>query len=908
MAGAKRKRGKDTLPRGLEIHAPLEHGQPPPGWRPKWMSSGEGSSSANAEEEPGGKRQKTAGGSSSAKATIDEGDGTAIEPASQQEAMAVETDAGKDASKDESGDEDDENMATEDENGKKRAYQGASEYMRKFMDKKDTILDYLLMHESAYTLETPCECGEGRVTCFCRECPNLTPCCEDCFILAHRNMPWHWVQHWDPEDETIVELDITALRPEHAITIGHDKHQPTQCDEALSLEGPTNFTLVHTNGIHSTRVLWCKCHRSDGLGRLEKLLASQIFPASADQPRMGFTFEVMRDFHVHTLTSKKSAYDYVTALQQKATCAIPTERQDVYRQFLRAHRVWSALVAVKRAGLEHSVNRFFPNRRPDSIVVPCFICPERGFNALLDVMDNAPQRYIHLVQLTIAADGHFGLQRFRKTDDPDDVSLLPGQGFFPTDTEYNPYLKEVVQYAEEKSTCSKFNAIDMQNKLKFKGCAITGVVGIECGRHSVFFAMVDLHKGERFANVDFALARALRQYVFSLIPEQSLNAAKFFRRILMTYDVACVFHIHLRDRFETNFPDLAPIIDAMYLLVPKMHLYGHKEDCRFKFALNFLAGAARIHGEGIEPSWAETKQSGGSTRQMNHGHRHDKINDYHNFWNWLKVEGAVNLLEDHLVEAIDQVGKMVSYFVETSRINGKERVESWAAAAEAEKSWVELESDEERKRWKSIYRIDAKKLVSQAEVYKSLEANEEALAKTRSWQSNTNLTIQWIDKGIRVQVKQSELRSSPRNMSSQDQERARSNLTEELREFRELQLRDVPALGYLIAKVEDMNVNPEKETLFLPSDLSHRDVIKRFQLKAPEPSDPFAIAIRLGECGAIELQLRKGQANDAIEQLCNVLLHGMLLLNTKNRHARGQNLNLRSMKYIRRAVDKKGTW
>ncbi len=45
----------------------------------------------------------------------------------------------------------------------------------------------------------------------------------------------------------------------------------------------------------------------------------------------------------------------------------------------------------------------------------------------------------HLVQLFLMQDGHFGLQQFQKVDDPDDVSLVPGAGFFPQDSDYLPY-------------------------------------------------------------------------------------------------------------------------------------------------------------------------------------------------------------------------------------------------------------------------------------------------------------------------------------------------------------------------------------------------------------------------------------------------------------------------------------
>lgn len=37
----------------------------------------------------------------------------------------------------------------------------------------------------------------------------------------------------------------------------------------------------------------------------------------------------------------------------------------------------------------------------------------------------------HLVMLYLSADGHFGLQRKSKVDDPDDISLLEGTAFFP---------------------------------------------------------------------------------------------------------------------------------------------------------------------------------------------------------------------------------------------------------------------------------------------------------------------------------------------------------------------------------------------------------------------------------------------------------------------------------------------
>ena len=157
-------------------------------------------------------------------------------------------------------------------------------------------------------------------------------------------------------------------------------------------------------------------------------------------------------------------------------------------------------------------------------------------------------------------------------------------------------------------------------------------------RHVFFLSAVDLQKGERwyllrapknrtitdaivcsYANADYALAYALRRYTIA----HSLSRAKFFSHIVDSYDVACQYYVHLKSRFEKNFCDLADVVDLIRLFVPKKHLDGHKENCKYRFSLNYAKGVGRGHGEGIETSWAEAKQSGGSTRQMNHGHPHE---------------------------------------------------------------------------------------------------------------------------------------------------------------------------------------------------------------------------------------------------------------------------------------------
>lgn len=48
----------------------------------------------------------------------------------------------------------------------------------------------------------------------------------------------------------------------------------------------------------------------------------------------------------------------------------------------------------------------------------------------------------HLATIFISEDGHFGLQRKKKIDDPDDIGLLDGLGLFPVEADYRKALED----------------------------------------------------------------------------------------------------------------------------------------------------------------------------------------------------------------------------------------------------------------------------------------------------------------------------------------------------------------------------------------------------------------------------------------------------------------------------------
>lgn len=106
--------------------------------------------------------------------------------------------------------------------------------------------------------------------------------------------------------------------------------------------------------------------------------------------------------------------------------------------------------------------------------------------------------------------------------------------------------------------------------------------------------------------------------------------------ITYTYDINCQYAKHLAERFAVHFPDLAEVVKVLRFLIPKLHLRGHKDDCQYKYSLNYTKCCGQTGGELIEGSWSEAKQAGGSTQEMNAGHRHDTLNDLQNDWNWVK--------------------------------------------------------------------------------------------------------------------------------------------------------------------------------------------------------------------------------------------------------------------------------
>jgi len=93
----------------------------------------------------------------------------------------------------------------------------------------------------------------------------------------------------------------------------------------------------------------------------------------------------------------------------------------------------------------------------------------------------------------------------------------------------------------------------------------------------------------------------------------------------------------MKKRFSKYFPQSAKLLDKMRGAIPKMHIKNHIEACQLLWAFNYIEHSGETCGELIETGWSEGNQAAGSTKEMNDGHRHDILDEYHGYWNWTKT-------------------------------------------------------------------------------------------------------------------------------------------------------------------------------------------------------------------------------------------------------------------------------
>ncbi|KIJ31617.1 hypothetical protein M422DRAFT_185657, partial [Sphaerobolus stellatus SS14] len=113
--------------------------------------------------------------------------------------------------------------------------------------------------------------------------------------------------------------------------------------------------------------------------------------------------------------------------------------------------------------------------------------------------------------------------------------------------------------------------------------------------------------------------------------------------IVISYDIACKYHIHFHKQISNSDYPLMTLKQRRQLaakevvwLVPKFHLAAHVENCADRFSFNWTKNVGRTLGESVETIWANLNGLALSTREMGFGHRRDAITNAMLAWNWRK--------------------------------------------------------------------------------------------------------------------------------------------------------------------------------------------------------------------------------------------------------------------------------
>ncbi|KAK7019979.1 CxC2 domain-containing protein [Favolaschia claudopus] len=697
----------------------------------------------------------------------------------------------------------------------------------------------------------------------CRECKGGSLLCRDCCVQRHLWNPLHVVEAWDGNRFLPTSLKALGLK----VQFGHPPGQACSNPEP----GRAGFIVLHHNGIHEVCVRFCGpgCANRVKAGPLDtQLLRGGWYPASEDRPQTCVTLAALKQFHVFSLQSKMSMYDYYHSLE-KITRHDGVELPDRYQVFIRVCKEYRHLTMLKRAGRAHHEGGA-RSTQPGELAVLCPACPRPGVN-LPDDWEHASKEDSFIYILYLALDACFRMKRGLISSELKDPGLGNGMAFMVETVPYREYLLTVTDQ-DEMSTCSGLAALDYANTKFSRGYSTTGVGMGVCARHEFIQpnGIGALQKGERYSNMDYVFGSILRYHDPRL-------------RKMVSYDIVCQWWKNLMERML----ELPPLVRSVIVLslitfvIPKMHIHAHTPICGITFSLNLTPGSGETDGEGIERPWSNFGRLAGSTKLMGPGAFDDTVDDHASFWNWRKVVSLAGTLRRRLDKALEQQVVQKDALDSFSQLQ-QDRVESWKKM---------VHDFEDKLTTKNPYEVVFDGL-TESEVRLQFQKEEEEQARrglpakhkvTPSSFMAECLDVEEEQREVRVQV---ELKKTNTTSQQIDISALRTKLIRRLERLRKLQATYSPASLLALEKRDaPADEQPEDEPLYLPSSLPAADRAG-------------------GGCteGLFEMEdlMRDAQCHSSLMKLRNQLVIKARFLNYKQLHARHQGATTRARSIVNR--------
>ncbi|KAG7097693.1 hypothetical protein E1B28_005018 [Marasmius oreades] len=509
-----------------------------------------------------------------------------------------------------------------------------------------------------------------------------------------------------------------------------------------------------------------------------------------------------------------------------------TRRQSRYRPFLRVARIHRHLSTKRRSGQSHGVDTHVPHRRPGCTALHCPACPEPGFNIDVDEIRDVKPEFRHTVTRFFAVDGCHSAQQLKKRDDPDDVALNGGSAYFVKREPFRAYASK--QTGEP------------DNILKFKNAIVTGIVGMICTRHGFFYpsGMVDMDRGEGYHLVDWIIYQG-----FSMYPN--------LRWIFGSYDLWCIYIKNFIKRLRNNSEffnneETLKLLETVTGAIPQGHIDGHNDDCKAKYHFAYTRFVAMTIRELVETPWAVEKLTGGSTRHMNDGHRHDTLDDFHGFWNWQKYQKLGSALKSKWAKAVQMIAELQPTFDELSGSFEPTVIAEW------EQLYIKPLPGPRDDIAEDLFVSRVDKNIPSLKTRISEQITKERVNVDSQSQQALDGVTDLILTGInldrtRCKILRLASLSNPPKDKLKKMDAARTRFHKDSLAFSEMMSSYYPALVSLIQRhAKDLNLqHPERNTLPLPSSFNGHE----------------RNACGLSQAAAIECSLREGLAHDCLEDV-----------------------------------------
>ncbi|KAF9002596.1 hypothetical protein BDZ89DRAFT_1146427 [Hymenopellis radicata] len=120
----------------------------------------------------------------------------------------------------------------------------------------------------------------------CQDCGDFLEC-RECSLDRHALSPLHIIQVWRDECWNRTSLYDMGL----VYQVGHQSGRCINPDQT-----PRSMSVIHVNGIHTVRYMYCSCDISDYENKWQQLLRNGWYPATTPYPATCATMEVVKHF------------------------------------------------------------------------------------------------------------------------------------------------------------------------------------------------------------------------------------------------------------------------------------------------------------------------------------------------------------------------------------------------------------------------------------------------------------------------------------------------------------------------------------------------------------------------------------------------------------------------------------